>query len=168
MTNRNPQNFNISSRAVPRSLIDAPGDLIVGAGDNKVARLPASGVGISTLVSNSSATLGLSWVSPYSVPLEIINLTESFTLDQTHAGAMLVIDSASTVTITLPSTGIQTGSILYVFRKNSGVVQFQAGGGATIINPINATTPKVRATYSVASVHKISSTQYLVNGDISA
>lgn len=169
MTNRSPQNFNTSSRSIPLSLIDAAGDLVVGAGNNRVARLPAGTSGSTTLVSNSSAATGMSWITPYRLPLEIVTLTASFTIDASHAGVMLIVDSASTVTITLPNTtAIPTGSQMLVFRKNTGIVQFQTSGGATIINPINAATPKVRATYSVASIHKIGTSQYLVSGDISA
>lgn len=55
--------------AIGNSLIDAKGDLIVGASDNTPARLAVGGNG-TVLMANSSATDGVEWVTrPVSLPV---------------------------------------------------------------------------------------------------
>lgn len=49
---------------VPKSLIDAKGDLIVGSTADTAVRMPVSGVNGRLLSENSAATNGLEWVDP--------------------------------------------------------------------------------------------------------
>jgi len=49
--------------AVPRSLVDAKGDLLVGAADDTVARKAVGGNG-SVLAADASGADGLTWISP--------------------------------------------------------------------------------------------------------
>lgn len=55
--------FNNANAAIPKTLIDAKGDLIVGSAADTAARL-AAGTNGYYLSANSSATNGLEWVAP--------------------------------------------------------------------------------------------------------
>ena len=48
---------------IPKSLVDAKGDILVGSADNSVGRLPV-GVSGDVLVVDSEETLGVKWAPP--------------------------------------------------------------------------------------------------------
>lgn len=78
--------FNNAGAAIPKTLIDAKGDLIVGSAADTAARL-AAGTNGYLLSANSSATNGLEWVAaPTSGGITLISTT-------TLSGASTTISS---------------------------------------------------------------------------
>jgi len=74
---------------------------------------------------------GKSMRGPTRAPSSIVDITENTTIGDTHLGKALVVNSASTVTLTFPST-IARGWSMLIRRMGAGAVILAAGSGATI------------------------------------
>lgn len=164
MDNRNPVQFNSSTRIIPETLINAKGDLIIGTGDNSVARLPAGTTGY-VLVSDPSATNGVKWDIPTLSPLGVRSPLISHTLSQADAGFLI---QGFNLTVTVPTNTAQpiaTGSCIVLLQTGTGVFSVTASSGVTV-----RATPgtKLRTQFSVATLVKTDTNTWLLSGDLSA
>lgn len=115
----------------------------------------------SVLVWNGSA-----WVastSLYAGTFSINSVTNNYTLVASDVDRLLVVDSASTVTITVPpnsSVSIGTGRYLNIVQVGVGQVQLSAGLGVTLSG-----RSKLRSQYSSATLLKRASDSWVFMGD---
>jgi hypothetical protein len=97
---------------------------------------------------------------------EVPQLTEgfSFTVGAIHKGVLTSCESSSNITVTLPNSGsIAVGSQFMFVRTGTGLVEFSATSPATILT---AQGYMLYAVGSVAVVTKLTSTQWLLTGDL--
>jgi len=88
--------------------------------------------------------------------------TASFNVVDVDAFKLYVVNSASAVTITIPS-GLTAGNWWEVLNIGTGQVSF-AASGSTIISPDNRL--KIRARYSTARIIARASNQISLGGDL--
>ena len=95
------------------------------------------------------------------------DITASYTLAAADAGKMLLVNSSSATTITVPANAdasIAVGTHIDLARIGSGTVTVAGGSGVTV----NATPGlKLRARYSTGTLIKIGTNSWLLVGDIS-
>lgn len=100
--------------------------------------------------------------------LTISNKTANYTLALTDKNAMIVVDSSSAVTITVPdnsSVAFPQGAQLHILRKGTGTVQVVGAGSASVVG---APGLFLRATNSAATLIKLNSSQsFVLVGDLS-
>jgi len=100
--------------------------------------------------------------------LTISNKTANYTLTLADKNAMIVVDSASAVTITVPdnsSVAFPQGAQLHILRKGAGTVQVVAAGSASVVG---APGLFLRATNSAATLIKLNASQsFVLVGDLS-
>jgi hypothetical protein len=65
--------------------------------------------------------------------LPVVEITGNTTIDETHYGKVLQVNSATDVTLTLPKTAPK-GSSFIVDQVGAGQAIFAAASGATIVN----------------------------------
>lgn len=95
---------------------------------------------LSDVSSASAAVTNLTTVSE--------NALSSITLSDSDSGKILVLTSANTISVEVPS-GLMTGFNALVIQNGSGVVTFSPGAGATL-NSYNSL-------YSLAGIHSSAS-----------
>lgn len=124
-------------------------------------------VSVSSPSTNSVlAWNGSAWVastSLYAGTFSLNPITGNYTLVASDVDKLLVVDSASTVSITVPpnsSVSINTGRYLTIVQVGVGQVQLSAGVGVTL----NGRT-KLRAQYSSATLLKRASDSWVFMGD---
>jgi hypothetical protein len=147
------------------TVINAKGDLLVGTSDDIVARV---GVGTNNqiLVADSAQTAGVRWINAGEVPVFIIvDSSVSRTLILSDAGKLLRMNGSNT-TVTVPADGsvnFPIGTQITVMQGATGPVQFAAASGVTI-----QVTPglKLRTQFSVATLIKTASNNWLLFGDL--
>jgi hypothetical protein len=100
--------------------------------------------------------------------LTISNKTANYTLALTDKNAMIVVDSASAVTITVPdnsSVAFPQGAQVHILRKGAGTVQVVGAGSASVVG---APGLFLRATNSSATLIKLNTSQsFVLVGDLS-
>lgn len=154
------------SGLVPKSLVDAKGDLIVATAADTVARL-AAGTNDHVLVAASGETGGLKYVYVHSLPQTINAQTgTTYTLAAGDVGKLVTCTNAAAITVTLPQDSdatIPVGSRVDVAVLGAGMVTFAAGTGATANGTPSLVT---RAQYSGATCYKRAANTWLVIGDL--
>ena len=124
---------------------------------------------------NSSGTV-LSYIDPSGnfsggvtmADLTIANKTANYTLALTDKNAMITVNSASAVTVTVPdnsSVAFPQGAQIHILRKGAGTVQIVNAGSAAAVG-----TPGLflRAQYSSATLIKLDTAQnWVLVGDLS-
>lgn len=69
---------------------------------------------------------------------QIVDVTANYTIQASDAGKLLRVNSAGTVTITLPDS-FDAGFGVPVLRRGAGAVQFATTGGASMNNEFSHT-----------------------------
>lgn len=92
-----------------------------------------------------------------------VSKTASFSVADADAFKLYVINSASAVTITLP-TALTAGNWWEFLNIGTGQVTFAAGASATVIS--SDSRLKIRAQYSYARAILRASNQYSLGGDL--
>jgi hypothetical protein len=105
---------------VPKSLVDAKGDLFTATADNTPARL-AVGTNGYTLVADSAEATGLKWVAPAGGG-KVLQVVSASTATQTTSSSSTYADTTLTGTIT-PT--LATSNILVMMSQN-GVAKFSS------------------------------------------
>ena len=92
----------------------------------------------------------------------------TYTLIASDANALVQLNNASAITLTLPPSVFSVGQSVDVYQRGAGQVTFSQGAGVTIRSTgATSTAPKLRAQYSAASVICIGVSEFLVVGDLS-
>lgn len=91
-----------------------------------------------------------------------VSKTGSFTISNTEAYCLYVINSASAVTVTVPS-GLTAGNWWEFLNIGAGLVTY-AASGSTIVSP--DTRLKIRARYSYARAIARASNVVSLGGDL--
>lgn len=99
---------------VPKSIVDAKGDLILGTAADTVSRLAVGTNGYS-LVADSTAATGVKWAAPSGG--KIVQLVYGSTLTTASTSSNSFVDSNLTATITPTSA---SNSILVMVSQNGG------------------------------------------------
>lgn len=97
----------------------------------------------------------------------IENKTESYQLIADDAGKIIIFDSSSDLTVTIPDDEetFGTGQRVDIVRYGTGQLTIEGAGGVTVrATPTNT----LRARFSTASLVKIASNEWLVTGDLAA
>lgn len=88
--------------------------------------------------------------------------TTAYTLVQANSGELIPVNSASSVTITVPSLAV--GTSIELLRQGAGAVSLTASG-VTLVVPTGATaSPRVQG--STLSLLWLTTTSVLVGGDL--
>jgi hypothetical protein len=130
---------------------------------------------IQTLTQDNSLSKAVVWDDTSTCNLKyrdlsficITNQTSAYLLATTDAGKVVEMDSASNLTLELPTESciaIQTGSQIVVIRKGTGEVQFVVNGTATFSSAFGYS--KINAQYSAATLLKSGSDSWYVFGDL--
>ena len=92
----------------------------------------------------------------------------SYTLVSTDANALVQLNNASAITLTLPPSVFSVGQSVDIYQRGAGQVTFSQGSGVTIRSTgATSTAPKLRAQYSAATAICIGVSEFLVVGDLS-
>lgn len=105
--------------------------------------------------------------SPRGLPLDIVEVTGNLTINSNHCDCVLQVNSASSVTLTLPRD-LPVGFTFLVEQYGAGVAIFAAGSGATMANRQDfdrtAGQDAVMSAYVRANVNGIGAA-WLLSGD---
>jgi hypothetical protein len=116
---------------VPKTVVDAKGDLIVGTGADAVSRL-AVGANGTTLVADSSESTGLKWQAPSgSAPTSASNTVN--TAETTSSFTYTALTTAQSVTITTGTKALVLISAQIVTQSDFASGMSYAVSGATTI-----------------------------------
>ncbi len=135
--------YDLADGAIPKSLVDAKGDLIVGTADNTVARLAVGGTNGHTLQVDSSTSTGLKWAAAAGggKVLQVVQGTRTTNFTTTSAS---YVDLGLSVSIT-PSSAtskimVMVSGYSYIYRSGSGTDNYGSlalVGGATQLQEHN-------------------------------
>ena len=91
----------------------------------------------------------------------------TYTLVAANLNQLVTFNNASPITLTLPPSVFSAGDVINIAQIGAGQVTLAQGAGVTINSTgATATAPKLRATYSAASIICTASNTFLVVGDI--
>ena len=92
----------------------------------------------------------------------------TYTLVAGNLNQLVTLNNASAITLTVPPSVFSAGDVINIAQIGAGQVTLSQGAGVTINSTgATATAPKLRATYSAASIVCTASNTFLVVGDIS-
>jgi hypothetical protein len=146
--------------AIPESIIDAKGDLIVGTADNAAASL-AVGTDGQVLVADSSTATGLAWVTP--LLEETTTRTANYTLALADQNKVVPMNGSS-LTLTVPtnaSVAFAIGSVVNVYNLNATDVTIAGASGVTVRNDGDLVQ------YGEVSLRKRGTNEWVVAGNLS-
>jgi len=90
----------------------------------------------------------------------------TYTLTATDRDRMVTLTNSSAITLTIPDTStLPVGSMLTLCQLGTGQVTIVRAGSAT---PLGTPGLKLRARYSVATLRKLDTTNWIVYGDLAA
>ncbi len=93
-------------------------------------------------------------------------INANYSLELSDAGKVIISDSTSSITISIPSNSsisFNIGTVIYFFQKNNGQIIFSP---ATEVSLYTSLGTKTRAQYSVAFLIKIASDEWVLGGDL--
>lgn len=91
----------------------------------------------------------------------------TYTLVAGNLNQLVTLNNASPITLTVPPSVFSAGDVINIAQIGAGQVTLAQGAGVTINSTgATATAPKLRATYSAASIICTASNTFLVVGDI--
>jgi hypothetical protein len=166
-------NANNIDLRIPKSLIDAKGDLIVGQFDNMPGKLPAGSNG-QVLTVNSASTLGLEWTN---LPDTVLNRTANaqnsdYTVVDSDLNKILILSNVGASTITIGATTMSIGTMIPVAIKPSELISPAPESlitfvGAANINVLAGYNKTLDAQYyGLVYLTKVASNGWLVTGDL--
>lgn len=131
--------------------------------DNRFDEPIIIGISANDLTVTGTVTAGN--VVSHPIPIE---QTESFTLDMSHDGQILLMDNPGGAIITVPpetSVPFSLGTQITIIRYSNAAVTVSGAGGAIV-----RATPgfNLRARYSVAQLLKVESDRWILMGDLAA
>ena len=92
----------------------------------------------------------------------------TYTLASTDVNNLVTASNASAITITVPPSIFATGQLVNVQQIGAGQVTFAQGSGVTITSTgATSSAPKLRVTYSAATVICTGSNTFTIIGDLS-
>lgn len=129
---------------------------------------PVGGIGTGTAAAGRYVDGGTgAWTALPTPPSAFVrtvkSVTASYTLVAGDLGAIIEVNSATAVTITLPASVLAAGSEVRFIRVGTGTVTFAAGTGATVNTPSVLT---MRAQWSTVDAIARSATAFVVDGDL--
>jgi len=122
---------------------------------------------VSIWVSGEGSGPGLSAADIYAATQSLNTQTDTdYTLVAGDAGRMVILDSATPVTVTVPAevdVSLPTGTRVDLFQYGAGQVFITGDSGVTVVG-----TPslQLRAQFSCATLVKIDSDSWLLAGDM--
>lgn len=140
----------INAEALPQAPATTGGKLLGLDNSNQGVLYDAQAIAAGRLPSSSGATSAL-------------NITGS-----TTEGAIIGVDSASTVVVTISADGSPAFPVLgqvQLYREGAGKVKVEAAGGVTLLT---AGRPYLRAVGSHGVLRKLAANKWLWAGDTSA
>jgi hypothetical protein len=91
----------------------------------------------------------------------------TYTLVAGNLNQLVTLNNASPITLTVPPSVFSAGDVINIAQIGAGQVTLAQGAGVTINSTgATATAPKLRATYSAASIICTAANTFLVVGDI--
>ncbi len=166
-------NTNNIDLRIPKSIIDAKGDLIVGQFADMPGKLPAGSNG-QVLTVNSASTLGLEWTS---LPDTVLNRTANaqnsdYTVVDSDLNKILILSNIGASTITIGATTMPIGTMIPVAISPAAIISpapesLIAFEGAANINVLAGYNKTLNAQYyGLVYLTKIASNGWLVTGDL--
>jgi len=161
---------NSIAQSVERMRIDHNGN--IGIGDFSATapaaqlhttgsvRLAGAGTPGAGKVLTSDATGNATW-QPVNFATAVANQTADFTLTAADSGSVIVVNSASPVTVTVPST-FSAGFYCQIIQSGAGQVNVVGSGGITITSALGN---KSRAMGSSIGIMVTNSTTAFLSGD---
>jgi len=152
--------------AIPKALVTAKGN-IIGASASATPAALAVGTDGQVLTADAASALGIKWSTPTDVNLTFNAKTANYTLIASDVNKLVTMNSASTVTLTVPNGIFTTGQQINVQALGAGTVQIR-NDGTTVLTSTGATStaPNLRAQYSAATIVCTSSNNFTVIGDL--
>lgn len=152
--------------AIPKALVTAKGN-IIGASASATPAALAVGTDGQVLTADAASALGIKWSTPTDVNLTFNAKTANYTLIASDVNKLVTMNSASTVTLTVPNGIFTTGQQINVQALGAGTVQIR-NDGTTVLTSTGATStaPNLRAQYSAATIICTSSNNFTVIGDL--
>lgn len=148
--------------AVPKTIVDAKGDLIVGTASDTVNRL-AAGTNGQALVVDSTQTTGLKWATPVTLDVTINAQTgTTYSLVASDINKLVTLSNASAITLTIPNGVFTTGQVVNIQQIGAGQVTI-ANDGTT---SYTGTGTKLRVQYSAATIICTGTNTFTVVGDL--
>jgi hypothetical protein len=160
-----PQNSVLQS--VERMRIDENGNIGIGTNGPTAqlhttgsVRLAGAGAPGTGKVLTSDASGNATW-QPVNFATAVSNKTADFTLTASDSGSVIVVNSATTVTVTVPST-FSAGFYCQIIQSGAGQVNVVGSGGITITSALGNYS---RTTGSSIGIMIINSTNAFLSGD---
>ena len=166
-------NANNIELRIPKTLIDAKGDLIVGQFDNMPGKLSAGSDG-QVLTVNSASTLGLEWTN---LPSLVLNRTANaqnsdYTIVDSDLNKILILSNVGVSTITIGSTTMPIGTMIpvailpsaFISVPPESLITFAGTGNVNVIAGYNKTLNAQY--YGLVYLTKVASNGWLVTGDL--
>jgi hypothetical protein len=166
-------NANNIELRIPKTLIDAKGDLIVGQFDNMPGKLSAGSDG-QILTVNSASTLGLEWTS---LPALVLNRTANaqnsdYTIADSDLNKILILSNVGASTITIGSTTMPIGTMIpvailpaaFISVPPESLITFAGSSGVNVLAGYNKTLNAQY--YGLVYLTKVASNGWLVTGDL--
>lgn len=155
-----------ANAAIPKALVTAKGN-IIGASASATPAALAVGTDGQVLTADAASALGIKWSTPADVNITFNAKTANYTLIASDVNKLITMNSASTVTLTVPNGIFTTGQQINVQRIGAGAVQIR-NDGTTVLTSTGATStaPDLRAQYSACTIVCTSSNNFTVIGDL--
>lgn len=130
------------------------------------AKLDASAVGTSNIASLAVTAAKLA-NDVYSKPLQVKVRTANYTLDGGDEGYIILVNSSSPVTITIPADAtylFDVGTRFTIIQQGTGTVTI-AGAANTFVYSLNSAL-QLAGRWGVATITKITTATFVVSGDL--
>ena len=103
------------------------------------------------------------------IRVPVSSLVVSDTLELGQEGGVVLVDSTSSITVTIPpnsTTAFSVGTQIVVVRKNTGGVQIAPGSGVTLNSA--SSNRFISTQHSAATLVKVATNEWYLFGDLSA
>jgi hypothetical protein len=149
--------------AIPASVIDDIGDVVIGGGADTATILPLGADG-QVLTVNFSAPNGLEWAPGSGGALSVLTITGAYTLVLSDAGKFLACYGTTPYNLTVPpesSVDFPIGTVIQGAQLDTATVTAVGGGGAGVgANPGASTAGR----YAAFALLKFDSDLWLMTG----